>query len=402
MRILTFTTLYPNAEQPNNAIFVQHRMAAVNRLPGAEVRVVAPVPWFPDISFGSERWRVFARVPRQETRAGVQVFHPRYLVTPKIGMTLYGLYMFLGVLPTMKKIFQEWPFDVIDAHYVYPDGVAAMLFGRLFRRPVVVSARGTDINLYPQFRLIRPLIRWVVTRADGLISVCRSLSDIMVDLGAQQDKVWVIPNGIDPHLFYPKEQRAARMELDLGEKQKILLTVGALIERKGIHLLIEALHLLKEQGKLEFSTYIVGKGELKGLLETLVEQYGLSRQVFLVGEVANERLACWYNAADLFFLGSSREGWPNVVSESLACGTAVIATPVDGIPDIIHSPKLGSVVERDPRLFATALEQGFRQNWNREYISDVGQKRTWQKVAHEVKRVLEQVIKQSGGKEKNE
>ena len=384
MRILTFTTLFPNREHPNNAVFIQHRMAAVNRFCDAEVRVVAPVPWYPELPLGAKRYRQLARVPQQEEIAGLQVIHPRYLVTPKIGMSLYGLFMFLGVLPVVRRIYQQWPFDIIDAHYVYPDGLAAILLGRIFNCPVVVSARGTDINLYPRLKFIRPLIKQVVTRADGLISVCQSLADIMITLGANKHRVRVIPNGIDPALFYPMPQQKARRKLGLGEDGKILLTVGSLIELKGIHLLIDALAKLKQMGHLDFVTYIVGKGCLRNKLYKQAAMAKLDKHVVFVGEVPNSDLVFWYSAADVFFLGSSREGWPNVVSESLACGTPVVATRVDGIPDIVCSLDLGVIVERDVRSFVDVLRYAFQRQWNRKCISQQGQARTWQNVASEV------------------
>ncbi len=392
MRILTFTTLFPNREQPNSAIFIQHRMAAVHKYCDADVRVVAPVPWFPDLSIGSERWRVFARVPRREERAGMRVSHPRYLVTPKVGMSLYGLFMFFGALATVKRIYKKWPFDIIDAHYVYPDGVAAILLGRVFKCPVVVSARGTDINLYPRFKLIRPMIKQVVTKADGLISVCRSLADIMLDLGAGENKVRIIPNGIDPDLFHPLEMQRSRALLGIDENGKVLLTVGSLIERKGIHLLIVALQIIRDKGKLSWKTYIVGKGEERHRLEKQIQTAGLQEQVILVGEVANSELVNWYNAADLFFLGSSREGWPNVVSESIACGTPVVATNVDGSPEIIHSPNLGIIVDRDVTSFVDALIRAMRMKWDREAVVRQGGQRTWETVAHEVHAMFSDII----------
>jgi glycosyltransferase involved in cell wall biosynthesis len=397
MKILTFTSLFPNVEQPNNAIFIRHRMAAVNRCENSEVRVVAPVPWYPDIPVGSERYRRLARVPHTEVCAGLPVCHPRYLVTPKVGMTLYGLSMFLGSLSAVRKLFQQWPFDIIDAHYLYPDGLAAIMLGKYFRVPVVVSGRGTDLNLYSQLKLIRPLLVRVAAKSDGLIAVSRSLAEVMEDLGANPEKIRVIPNGIDPELFHPLDKAVARQHIGLAAG-RILLTVGSLIELKGIHLLVDALEKLHRSGRLDFSTYIIGKGEMKGRLQSQIAGFNLQDRVFLVGEVPNADLLYWYNAADLFFLGSSREGWPNVVSESLACGTPVIATRVSGIPEIISSPELGLLIERDVEGFAEALIAGFGKNWDRNLIARAGQARTWSRVAEEVVDFFAATIERVGKK----
>lgn len=381
MKILTFTSLFPNRELPNSAIFIKHRMAAVHRREDAEVKVVAPVPYFPSFPIGG-RWKVFSRIPQFETLDGLEVWHPRYLVTPKVGMTLYGYTMFLGALPTVRKIFQKWPFDIIDAHYVYPDGLAALLLGRVFRRPVVISARGTDINVYPQLKLIRPLMERVISGADHLISVSKSLSHPMTEMGGKHLKV--IPNGIDPLSFAPRCRDSARKRLGLNVHANILLSIGALKELKGMHLLVETLALLKSEQQLNFFTCIVGEGQERARLESLIKRYQLEDAVCLIGEVPNASLGDWYYSADLFFLGSSREGWPNVVSESLACGTPVVATPVNGIPEIITSWEYGIVVEREVDQFARALQRGFAHTWDRGKIQRYGQSRTWDSVAEEV------------------
>jgi len=395
MRVLTFTSLFPNQQQPNFAVFIKNRMAAVNRCDDVDVRVVAPVPWFPKKIPGEGRWQQLANIPEREVIDGLQVSHPRYLVTPKVGMTCYGYSMYRGCLKTIEAIYKEWPFDIIDAHYVYPDGLAAVMLGKHFNVPVVVSARGTDMNLYPQFRLVRPLVKRVLRESTGLISVCQSLADLMVDHGADSEKITVIPNGVDLDNFRPLEQAAAREDLGLDRGEKILLSVGGLIERKGHHLLIDAVKILHQQQKLSFKTFVVGQGPEYKKLQQQIDDAGLRNQITLVGEVNNKKLGSWYSAADLFFLGSSREGWPNVVSESLACGTPVIATPVNGIPEIITSNDYGIVVKRDPPAFAIAIETAFQKHWNRDQIATYGSQRTWDIVATEVVTKFKQTLKDS-------
>lgn len=387
MRVLTFTSLFPNAQQPNKGIFIKQRMAAVKNFPGVEVRVVAPVPYFPDLP-GPQHWRAHARVLRCEQIDGMETLHPRYLVIPGMAMSLHGVSMFLGALPTVRRLYREFPFDLIDAHYVYPDGQAALLLGRYFRKPVVVSARGTDINVFPDLPWVGGLVKRVVKKADRLIAVSGSLGDRMAELGASRERIQVIPNGIDPKRFFPMDRALARRSLGLVEKGKLLVSVGALIEGKGMHLLIEALASLKMQGRLDFHTCIVGKGKMRGQLEEVIASTGLGDQVTLVGEVAHDQLANWYNAADLFFLGSAREGWPNVVCESLACGTPVVATAVNGIPEIIDSDRLGIMVERTPDAFARGILEAINRQWDRSFILDRGSRRTWEAVAGEVHAVF--------------
>lgn len=367
-------------------------MAAVNDLLGAEVKVVAPVPWFPKIIPGNGRWQRLAKVPHHERLADLDVQHPRYLVTPKVGMALYGKSMFWGSTQTVHKLYEQWPFDLIDAHYVYPDGLAAMLLGRKLNVPVVVSARGTDMTLYPSIRRIEPLIRKTLTHTSHQIAVSQSLAEAMRRNGAAKDKVTVIPNGIDPKVMRFVGATESRDILKLDPERKILISVGNLVELKGHHLLIEALGILKQKGRLNFSTYIIGRGVCRDQLQQKIGRLGLSGLVHLVGEVDNAKLKYWYSAANVSFLGSSREGWPNVVSESLACGTPVIATNVNGIPEILTSPDLGLIVERSADAFATGIEKAMTVDWNRQRIAEHGQLRSWGNVAEEVMEVFRRVI----------
>lgn len=391
MKILTFTTLFPNRDNPDFGIFVKNRMQAVNRLPGVELKVVAPVPWFPPLRI-CRKWYAFSQIPRCEVIDGLEVFHPRYLVTPKVGMTCYGFWMFLGALGCARDLRRCYDFELIDAHFVFPDGLAALLLGWFFNKPVVISARGTDVALYRTLPLVKHLLRTTLKRADRLVAVSRSLGELMMEEGAQREALSVIPNGIDPGRFAPSDQKEARQKLGLAETDPILVTVGALVELKGMHLLLEALWLLKEQGRGDVHAYIIGKGEMRSLLEQKIVEYDLEERVTLLGHVANENLADWYNAADLFFLGSSREGWPNVVCEAQACGLPVVATPVNGIPEILDSEDLGLMVERTPEDFARGIEQALARTWDREKIARKGQERTWENVGREVHELFSAVL----------
>ncbi len=391
MKILTFTTLFPNSRNPDFGIFIKNRMVAVSQFPDVQLKVVAPVPYFPPLKI-SEKWYTYSQIPKHEVIDGIEIFHPRYLVTPKIGMTLYGLWMFMGSLQCVKRLQRDFAFDLIDAHYVYPDGLAAVLLGRYLKKPVVISARGTDVNLYPRIPLVRNLLRWVLKKVDHLISVSGSLGDLMVDEGALAEKISIIPNGIDPDRFFTQDSEVSREKLDLPRNKKILLTVGGLIERKGTHILIDALGLLNERGFNDFQTYIIGKGEFDVLINEKIKTYNLEDQVYLLGHVPNKQLVDWYNAADLFFLGSSREGWPNVVCEALACGVPVVATEVNGIPEILDSEELGIMVERTPEAFASGLQTAFLKSWDRDLIARKGQSRTWRNVALDVRATFSDVL----------
>ncbi len=382
MKVLVFTSLYPNNVWPHHGVFVKERMATFAKQTGCPVKVVAPVPYYPSIKFGLRR--AYSQIAHQETRDGLEVYHPRFFMTPKVGMSTYGVLLFLSVLPLVRRIQRSFDFDLIDAHFVYPEGLAAVLLGRYFGKPVVISARGTDINLYRSFPIIRRMLQYSLRKADRVVAVCQALKDAMVELGIAGEKIAVIPNGVDAGKFFPFPKENARQKLGLPHR-KIILSVGGLVPRKGFHVLIKALSLLvNEEGRKDLYLVIAGEGPFRRELEQLVSSLGLKEHVRMAGDVAHENLYLWYNAADLFCLASDREGWPNVLLESLACGTPVVATSVWGIPDVISSEEYGLLTERDEKKMAATIMRALRTSWNTEAIVAYARRHAWAYVADSV------------------
>jgi glycosyltransferase involved in cell wall biosynthesis len=339
MRLLTFSTLFPNAQRPNHGIFVETRLRHLIASRQAESRVVAPVPWFPfkHQRFGS--YGSFASVPKSEIRHGIDVRHPRYPLIPKIGMTSAPILMARTIRPAIARIIDEgYDFDAIDAHYFYPDGVAAAMLGRYFNKPVVITARGSDISLITRHALPRRMVLWAAAHAAGVITVCNALKEEMIHLGASPDSITTLRNGVDLELFRPGDRLALRAAL--GMEGFTLFSVGNLLELKGHHLVIQALSKLPDARLL-----IAGTGPEKGRLEDLVSQLGLAERVRFLGALPQSELRSYYTGADALVLASSREGWANVLLESMACGTPVVATNVWGTPEVVSAPEAGVLME---------------------------------------------------------
>jgi len=348
MRILTFSTLYPNAARPAHGIFVETQLRQLLESGKIESSVVAPVPWFPSRNPWFGEYALHASVPREERRHGIQVLHPRYLVLPKIGMTLAPFLLAQSVKPVIERVLAQDRFDLIDAHYFYPDGVAAVLLGRHFGKPVVISALGTDVNLIPRYRLPRQMILWAARHAAGLITVARALKDRLVGLGVPAGRIEVLRNGVDLQLFRPVDREGWRRRL--GFKRRTLLSVGNLVPLKGHDLVIRALQLLTE-----LDLVIIGNGPERAALEALARELGVSDRVTFAGVMAQEDLRHYFGAADALVLASSREGWANVLLESMACGTPVIASRVGGTPEVVTAPEAGVMMaERTPEALADA------------------------------------------------
>jgi len=392
LRVLTFTALYPNKVNPLQGIFIHQRVKHLARRPGNSVEVIAPVPYFPSW-LPVPRWQQFSQIPREEEIDGIRIHHPRYPLLPGISMPAHGMLMYLALLPIARRLHRKKQFDCIDAHFVFPDGFAAVRLGRKLHLPVVVSARGTDINLYPSFRLIRPMLRWTLTHAAGVIAVSADLKNKIITLGIPETKIQVISNGVDTGRFHPLDTRSARKKLGLPEEGSMAISVGSLIESKGHHLLIAAIGELARSFP-NFRLYILGEGVYRAALEELLREKKLQDRVFISGDRPNEELGLWFSAADVSCLLSSQEGWPNVVSEALACGTPVLATRAGGIPEIITTPEFGMLVERNVQSIAAGLEQALAKPWNRAEIARRSGSRSWNAVAAEVEDYLKSKVQQ--------
>lgn len=353
LRLLTFSTLYPNAARPNHGIFVENRLRHLLASGEAQSTALAPVPWFPSRARVFGEWARHAAVPRYEERHGIAVHHPRFPVIPRVGMSAAPALLYLAAATALARLMAAGlSFDAIDAHYLYPDGVAAVWLGRRFRKPVVITARGSDTSLLPRYAVPRRLIGHAISAADALIAVSAGLKDGLVELGAPAEKVTVLRNGVDLRAFQPLPDRAAvRERLGLAAAPT-LLSVGLLIERKGHHLVIEALRALPGHVLL-----VVGEGPERASLQALARRLGVAERVRFMGAQPHERLALFYNAADVLVLASSREGWANVLLEAMACGTPVVASPAWGSREAVQAPEAGLVL---PSLNAEAIAEGVR------------------------------------------
>ena len=387
MRILTFTSLFPDTTRPNWGVYIYQRMLHVSRRPGNSVTAITPVPYAPFWLPGKTA-RGFRAIPAVEQYGEILIYHPRYLTLPKIGTAVQGLLMFLCCYPLIRKLASQG-IDCIDAHFVYPDGFAAVLAGKLLGIPVIASARGTDINLYPTYATVRPFLKWTVRHAHGLIGVCTALCDIMVELGAPRDHVKTIGNGVDSNRFHALDPQTVRSQLGIPAGSRIILAVGTLIPRKGYHLLIPAIAELKQRG-LSVRLYIAGEGDYRPTLEQQVRRLGLDDDVVFLGALPNDRLKEWYSAADVSCLASSREGWANVLLESMACGTPVVATRLWGTPEVVVSDKVGLLVEQNTASIADGLYSALTRPWDRAFIAASAQKRSWEVVATEVEEWINQ------------
>jgi len=391
-RVLVFSTLFPNAAQPNHGIFVENRLRHTLALGGLEATVLAPVPWFPSSNPKFGRYAVFATAPRFETRHGLDVWHPRYPVIPKIGEGLAPAMLYRAALAAVRRLQAAGKrFDVIDAHYFYPDGVAAIRLGRKLGLPVVITGRGTDLTLIPDAPAARAKIQQAAAEASAMVGVCEDLRVRMVGLGAEAARTITLRNGVDLNQFRPVDREESRRAL--GVSGFTLVSVGSLIPRKAHDLTIRA--LLKAP---DCNLIIAGQGPSRAELEQLVRDLGLGDRVRFLGETPHAELSRLYSAADVSVLASSREGWANVLLESMACGTPVLATDVNGASEVVQSAEAGRLIpERSADCLAATLGELRQQMPDRAATRRYAEKFGWLPIARANKALLTAVA--AGGRE---
>ena len=378
-RLLVFTSLFPHSGSPNAGVFIRERMFRVGAV--LPITIVSPQPWFP----GQGLIRVFRphfRRPasNSEIQSGIEIIFPRFFSFPGIFKQFDGLFMAMGSYWTLRRLKKRIGFNIVDAHFGYPDGYAATLLGKWLKVPVTITLRGTEIP-HSLNRGLRPLLVHALKEATRLFSVSESLRQHAISLGIDPGKITVVGNGVDTNKFSPVLKAEARRQLGLSEDAKVLISVGGLVERKGFHRVIEILpSLLKVYPDLIY--LIVGgaspEGDWSEHLRTQVSCLKLDETVMFLGVMPSDKLKIPLSAADIFVLATSNEGWANVFLEAMACGLPVITTDVGGNREVVCCDELGTVVPFDnAQKLESALARALDREWSTEAIVSYAANNSW-------------------------
>lgn len=403
LKILLISNLFPNPQEPTRGIFTAQLVSEIQKI--GEVIVVSPIPWFPNCSFLKrfKKWYPFSQIPFSSERGGVRVYYPKYIVIPKVSEAFQGLFLFVSIFWLARRLVRASRVDVINAQWVYPDGVAASWIGKILRIPVVITGLGCDINRdgrdFKKKVQISPALRSVAK----VTVVSQALKRNVLRLGVPEERVAVISNGIDFKKFPLIEKEVARRKVGLKVKEgeKIILFVGQLVPVKGLDDLIDAVSLLKRSTLIPFQVLLVGEGPLRTDLERKVAQLGLLETVFFQGQKPHEEIALWMGSCDFLTLPSVREGQPNVVLEALACGRPVVATAVGGLPDLISEERGNGRLAppKDPQSLAKALLKSLETDFPPEQVRATVARMTWESSArmyyHEMESVLRPAAERS-------
>jgi glycosyltransferase involved in cell wall biosynthesis len=281
----------------------------------------------------------------------------------------------------VRDLAQRGQADIIDAHFAYPDGYAAMLLGKWLDLPVTITLRGTETRL-AKYPALRKQLRAALAGAARIFTVSSSLRRLALDLGADGAKVEVVGNGVDTDRFRRLDKMQARRELGLPHDAPVLCSVGGLVERKGFHRVISLLPSLSR--RWPGLCYLVAggpspEGDIRSRLEAQIDELHLRECVQLLGPVSPDRLATLLSAADVFVLATRNEGWPNVFLEAMACGLPVVTTDVGGNREVVCRPSLGIVVPFDDGgALEKAIDQSLRQDWDHVEIRRYAESCSWE------------------------
>ena len=381
MRVLAITKIFPNAAEPLSAPFNRQQFAALASL--CELDVMATIPWYPGAGLLA-RWSSagkLAQVPRRETIDGIAVTHPRTLFVPRLAHATWGPLYAASIAPLLPR---RGDVDIVLGSWAYPDGFAAVVAAGLLGVPAVVKLHGSDINVIAKEPGPRRMLQWALPRAARVVAVSKALGDEVAQLGVARDKIRVVMNGVDAALFKPRDRAAARAELGVAVGP-LAVYVGNLKPEKGVRELVAAWPSVM-RGVPNATLAIVGGGPLAGELG--------GDGVRMIGAQPLDRVPVWMAAADVIVLPSHVEGTPNVVLEALASGRRVVASRVGGIPDLITSDVLGTLVPpRDPDALAAALVTALHTPYDADQVATLGARGGWAASAAALHAVLEDALR---------
>lgn len=389
-RILVLSHVYPRPSALEYGVFVAARVRSVAR--DAAVEVVSPVPWFP---FAHRIGRLRrSEVPRTALLDGIPTHYPTVPSVPGIGRSLDAGLFAATLLPVLQRIRARFPFELIDAHFGYPDGVAAVLLGRRLGCPVLMTLRGNEHAIVAH-SLRRRQLSWAVKHS-SVVAVSQPLLRLARDLGAPS--VHMIPNGIDQDVFAPGDRADARRRLGLPSDRPIVLGPGAYVPNKRHDRMLRAVEILRRNEFPELLYVAVGaNGGTQGCLPALrreAQRLGIKDHVRFIVDRPHAEMAQWYRAADVVGTATAREGSPNALIEALACGTPVVAPTVGDIPSLVRSGIDGFLLaDADGDTIAAALSRSLAMNWDRSAIATHAARRDWIIVAAEVHAVMRAVIR---------
>jgi len=361
-------------------MFVYQRLAALAQLENLEV--CSPVPWFPVLKSRTH-------IASPENWQSLRVHRAGFFYFPGFFKNTDAKFYARGLKKWLNNLCESWKPDVLDAHFVWPDGAGVALLAKELGIPYVITLRGKIYECLKVPEQARQCAS-ALQGAAAVISVSSKMADEALALGVAKERLHVITNGVNPKQFYPRNKLESRAELGLPDKDKLLVTVAHLGHRKGHHETIKALAGLPEDVKLVIVGAPAQGGTTDGFF--VARSCGVEERLILPGPQPYEKIPLYFSAADASVLASYREGCPNAVLESLASGIPVIATDVGAVPDILPTTvgRIVSTEQTDP--LREAIADVLDNTWDADTVVRESGVRSWEQVAEEVQSVFRKLL----------
>jgi teichuronic acid biosynthesis glycosyltransferase TuaC len=348
LRVLTLSTLFPDATRPNFGVFVERQTLGLAAHRGVDLRLVAPLGVPPWPLSRHPHYAGLVGLSAREAWKGLPSYRPRFPIVPGTAGRFHAHALVGRLIPLLTEIRRDFAFDVIDAEFFFPDGPAAVALGRHFGVPVSIKARGADIHHWGTARATGAQVVAAGQAADGVLAVSAAMRADMIALGIPGERIRVHHTGVDLDRFAPHDRAAGKALY--GITGPLIVSVGALIPRKGHAVVIDALAALPGASLL-----IAGEGTERSALEAQIAALGLANRVRLLGAVAHGEVPGLFAAADVMALASASEGLANAWVEALACGTPIVITAAGGAGEVVTDRAYGRIADRNPGAFAAAI-----------------------------------------------
>ncbi|MCX7904016.1 MAG: glycosyltransferase [Caloramator sp.] len=389
MKVLIVSHLYPNDANRISGIFVHYQVKELIKQ-GAEVRVISPVPYAPYIlSFFNKKWKEYSKIPRYCEIDGVRVYHPRYIVFPRLMLyKYYGYNMLLSINFLIKKLYKNFKFDIIHSHVAFPEGFCGSILKRKYKVPHVVTIHGQDLQYtIKKGREFEKIIFDVLKDADSVITVSNKLKNLISD-ELLKNKVKIISNGVNIEDI----ENAKEFE----HKKIDILSVSNLYKSKGIDLNILAVKKLIEEG-YDVYYYVIGDGPERERLQRLAVENDLERNIIFLGRLCNREVLRYMKTAKIFCLPSYEEGFGIAYIEAMASGKPAIAIKGQGIEDAIKDGYNGLLVNPNVDEIYAALKglidnEDLRLSLGKRAKDTVYQGFTWQSSAKKLINIYKSLI----------
>ena len=300
-----------------------------------------------------------------------------------------GVAMAKSVRQALNTSFPDWRPDVVDGHFAFPDGYAAVRLAQSIGTPAVVTCHGSDLRQYPDIPIAGAMTRWTMRNADRVVSVSTDLMQRSIELGCPKERAVFLTNGVDPSKFTVQDKLECRTKLGLPSARKIGVYVGFLIDRKDQSLVLRSLAEIRRRGHEVPMVAFVGDGPNRQRLIEESVSLGVDHDVIFTGQKTHQEVADWMGAADWLLLSSRSEGWATVYFEAMACGRPVITSNVSSASDAICKPDYGFVVEpRTAEQFALAIADAMNTEFNQSTIRLYAEQHSWSRWAESAVKVF--------------